>query len=165
MWCCIESRRPGVCGTAQCMSFWGSSFSTCMGARGSSNLFYCKKVFENESFQICRRHVCTREVCLGVHSVLSLRVAVCGACNRKETVEHAMQCFARLVRLLLGETAIAEKKLEFGLHGLEILGVRISRSGSSIWHCCSVLSARWISPCRRKGISAYPRRPRLKSGR
>ena len=47
------------------------------------------------------------------------------AAERKECVEHAMHCYARLVRLLLGSTAIAQKKLVFGLEGLDILGVEI----------------------------------------
>ena len=52
--------------------------------------------------------------------------------QRPEYLEHAMQCFARLARLLLGKTAIAEKKLEFGLTGLEVLGVCISMSTASV---------------------------------
>ena len=40
-------------------------------------------------------------------------------------MSHSMQIFARLVRLLLGETAIAEHKLECGLE-LVILGVKVS---------------------------------------
>ncbi len=38
-------------------------------------------------------------------------------------MEHSMNIFARLVRLLLGETAIAQQKLECG-HELVILGVQ-----------------------------------------
>ena len=38
------------------------------------------------------------------------------------TMEHAMQCFARLVRLLLGPEAIADRKLEYGKQ-LLVLGM------------------------------------------
>ena len=38
-------------------------------------------------------------------------------------MEHAMRCIARLIRLLLGPTAVAEKKLACG-KSLGILGVR-----------------------------------------
>ena len=44
--------------------------------------------------------------------------------ERPALVEHSMKCFARLVRLLLGQTAIAQRKLECGA-GLTILGVEI----------------------------------------
>ena len=50
---------------------------------------------------------------------------------RPETVEHAMQCVARLIRALLGESSIAGKKLAFGKCGLEVLRVdmRLSAIG------------------------------------
>ena len=41
------------------------------------------------------------------------------------TAEHAMQCFARLVRALLGGTALRAEKLDWGLE-LEVLGLRVS---------------------------------------
>ena len=44
-------------------------------------------------------------------------------------LEHSMQCFARLVRLLLGHSAIANKKLECG-KVLTILGVEIVMDGT-----------------------------------
>ena len=47
--------------------------------------------------------------------------------ERPGTMEHAMQCLARLVRLLLGATAIANRKLECGL-SLVVLGVQIKLS-------------------------------------
>ena len=47
--------------------------------------------------------------------------------EREETVEHAMQCFARLVRVLMGATAIADRKLECG-RTLCVLGVDLSLS-------------------------------------
>lgn len=43
--------------------------------------------------------------------------------ERPETAEHAMNVFARLVRLLLGQTAIAERKLEHG-SVLVVLGMQ-----------------------------------------
>ena len=48
-------------------------------------------------------------------------------CFRPESVEHAMQCFARLVRALLGDSAVADRKLDSG-NSLEILGVVLSCS-------------------------------------
>ena len=51
-----------------------------------------------------------------------------------DCTEHAMQCFARLVRCLLGPTAISEKKLESGMP-LTILGlvVHVTPSALSCW--------------------------------
>lgn len=46
------------------------------------------------------------------------------AAERAETVEHAMLCFARLVRAMLGPDAIAPGKLEFG-RSLSVLGVSV----------------------------------------
>ena len=39
-------------------------------------------------------------------------------------MEHALSCLARLIRILLGPLAVADKKLECG-HGLVVLGVRV----------------------------------------
>jgi len=44
------------------------------------------------------------------------------AAERLESMEHAMQCVARLVRLLLGPDSMDEKKLQFGAK-LDILGI------------------------------------------
>ena len=38
---------------------------------------------------------------------------------------HTMECFARLVRLLLGQDAMADRKLEFGKQ-LLVLGMQAS---------------------------------------
>ena len=46
------------------------------------------------------------------------------ACLQDDCVEHGMQCFAELVRLLLGTTAISDRKLGFG-NPLTILGMVI----------------------------------------
>ena len=46
------------------------------------------------------------------------------AAEKAEVAEHAMQCFARVVKALLGNSAIAEDKLECG-SSLEVLGVVI----------------------------------------
>ncbi len=48
---------------------------------------------------------------------------------RVETMEHAMTIFARLVRLLLGRSAIADRKLEFGCN-LTVLGMAVKCD----WH-------------------------------
>ena len=45
--------------------------------------------------------------------------------ERAECCQHAMLCFARLVRCVLGSCAIADKKLEWGMP-LTILGLSIS---------------------------------------
>ena len=42
-------------------------------------------------------------------------------------MEHALRCFARLVRVLLGASAVADDKCEFG-RGLVVLGVDIQMS-------------------------------------
>ena len=47
--------------------------------------------------------------------------------RREETAEHAMSCFVRLVRALLGESAIADEKCECG-PSLVILGVEFQLS-------------------------------------
>ena len=54
-------------------------------------------------------------------------VAYTSSWVRAETVDHALWCFARLVKLLLGDDAIAQKKLDFGPQ-LCILGVDIQMS-------------------------------------
>ena len=41
---------------------------------------------------------------------------------RKETMQHALECVARLIRVLLGPTAVAEDKLACGMK-LDVLGV------------------------------------------
>ena len=48
---------------------------------------------------------------------------------RAEVAEHSMMCFARLVRALLGEEAVAPRKLEAG-NPLVILGLRVTTSPS-----------------------------------
>ena len=42
-------------------------------------------------------------------------------------MQHALDCLARLIRLLLGQTAVAEKKLAGGAR-LDVLGVDIKMS-------------------------------------
>ena len=58
---------------------------------------------------------------------------ICALRVRPETLEHALNCTARLIRVLLGPTAVADKKLEFGKKRLDILGVtiKLSRRGFS----------------------------------
>ena len=48
---------------------------------------------------------------------------------RPECAEHAMQCMARLVRVILGKSAVAARKLEFG-PTLVALGIRITPCAS-----------------------------------
>ena len=47
--------------------------------------------------------------------------------DRLDTVEHGMQCFVRLVRLLLGPGSVADDKTAWGC-GLDVLGVDIEMS-------------------------------------
>ena len=47
--------------------------------------------------------------------------------ERTQTMRHSLQCLARLIRVLLGPTAVAEKKLAYGTK-LDILGVDIKMS-------------------------------------
>ena len=51
--------------------------------------------------------------------------------ERCETNEHAMTCFARLVRALLGQSAIAERKLECG-PSLVVLGMLVNPSPKGV---------------------------------
>jgi len=55
-------------------------------------------------------------------------------CGRPNAMKHALGCFARLVRLLLGPTALADQKMEFGLQ-IGILGVEM-RLSSAGFQCC-----------------------------
>lgn len=62
---------------------------------------------------------------------ISLVYVLCCACVlRPECAEHAMNCFGRLVKALLGDSAMSADKLGFGA-SIEILGVvlRLSASG------------------------------------
>ena len=47
--------------------------------------------------------------------------------ERRGSMAHAMQCFAELVRMLLGPGAIADGKLEYG-SSLVVLGVHVEAS-------------------------------------
>ena len=68
------------------------------------------------------------ERCVQMCVTLLHVVAQCVCCiRRKATMEHALQCLARLIRVLLGPTAVAEKKLACGAH-LDVLGVDIKMS-------------------------------------
>ena len=48
-------------------------------------------------------------------------------CRRVETMHHAMGCFARVIRALLGSAAVAADKLSCGAT-LPVLGIDISLS-------------------------------------
>ena len=52
---------------------------------------------------------------------------LCVIVHRKETILHGLQCFVRLIRVLLGRTAIADEKCECG-PSLVVLGVYIELS-------------------------------------
>ena len=63
-----------------------------------------------------------RGLCVAVSSVGAR--CVTGVLCRRAAMEHSMQIFARLVRVLLGESAICDHKLEFGSE-LVILGIKV----------------------------------------
>ena len=48
-----------------------------------------------------------------------------GECCRQATMKHAMNCLARLIRVLLGPKSVAESKLDYGAT-LVILGVEVA---------------------------------------
>lgn len=55
---------------------------------------------------------------------------------RPETTKHAMMCIARLVRALLGESAISARKLECG-PSLTVLGIDVCPGWCICsWACC-----------------------------
>ena len=51
--------------------------------------------------------------------------------TRQDTMEHAKQCFVRLLRLLLGESAVADNKVECGIK-VVVLGVEITAAAEGI---------------------------------
>ena len=51
--------------------------------------------------------------------------------ERAETMQHATQCIARLIRAVLGREAIEDRKLDFGL-SLVVLGVRCQLSAAGL---------------------------------
>ena len=53
------------------------------------------------------------------------------AVDRPQDVEHALSCFARLARAVLGEDALAHDKLEHGMP-LDILGLQFEASANGI---------------------------------
>ncbi len=70
---------------------------------------------------LCRRLLCCRKArCqhAPLHCAVLLRV-------RPGLMEHGLDTFVRLVRALLGSTAVAEAKKEFGL-AIVILGILVS---------------------------------------
>ena len=56
------------------------------------------------------------------------------AIDRAACAEHAMGCFARVVRALLGPNAVADRKMSFG-NPLPILGltVKAHAQAMSVW--------------------------------
>ncbi len=71
--------------------------------------------YVDDFFAIGRSVVCSA-------ACLLLGASLC-AC-RPDTIAHAMETFARLVRLLLGSSAISDQKLEYGCQ-LLILGMKV----------------------------------------
>ena len=57
--------------------------------------------------------------------------------GRKKTMEHALQCLARLIRVLLGPSAVPDKKLAFG-KSLGVLGVSACCASCALASFCDV---------------------------
>lgn len=88
-----------------------------LGAIARKLLFLPVSRYVDDYFAV-ERHVCFAQL-LGPALVRGLLRLV-----RPATMKHAMWCFARVVRLLLGSTAISERKLEFG-KCLNVLGMTV----------------------------------------
>ena len=99
-----------------CLSVWRDRISACMGASRSGYLQYSAQVAGHPSYEVCRRFLRG-----GQMRWLESAYYVAGFWVRPETIEHAMNCLARLIRLLLGDDAIAKEKMECGM-SLTILG-------------------------------------------
>ena len=70
------------------------------------------------------------------------------AAERKELMKHAMECFARLVRALLGFTAISERKLEYG-NSLVILGMKVEPCLAGVtFRLCPTRAEKWAKQLR-----------------
>ena len=69
--------------------------------------------------------------------------------DRAEVAEHAMNCFARIVRALLGHDSVNQKKLEWGMP-LSILGVDVSIHYDRItmWPTADKI-AKWLNVIRK----------------
>ena len=65
--------------------------------------------------------------------------------ERQETAEHAMQCFARIVRALISPSAIAASKLEWGSQ-LTILGMQVTPSAAGMrLKVCPIKATKWLT--------------------
>ena len=83
----------------------------------TSELHFC-------TCQFCGKIRSHAQSCLGRHflCVDSRYVDDYFACLQPECVEHGLACFAELVRLLLGKSAVSDRKLGFG-NPLCVLGL------------------------------------------
>ena len=73
--------------------------------------------------------------------------------ERPETLAHAVHCFSRLVKLLLGASAVAAHKIDFGAT-LVVLGIELRLS--AVGFCCrpAVMKVqKWIE-CIKKALAA-----------
>ena len=78
---------------------------------------------ENSVVQICGRLLCTREAS-ALTRPCEWALHICLVARRLCLMDHALQCFVRLIRAVLGHSSIADKKVEFGMK-LVILGVEV----------------------------------------
>ena len=77
------------------------------------------------------------------------------AAERKELMQHAMVCFARLVRAVLGQGAISERKLEYG-NSLVILGMLVEPCVAGVtFRLCPTRAKKWAQQLRDAIDSGY----------
>ena len=58
--------------------------------------------------------------------------------HRPETVKHALETFVRLIRAILGQDAVADRKVEYG-KDLVILGIKARNMVFTCFMYCSTL--------------------------
>ena len=124
----------GHCIEAHLVPLWCSGQRPCMGKDRRSCCPFGTRVPEAGHSAVCGRLLLPRKArasCQACCRPGPLGVPLCG---RPYAMKHALGCFARLVRLLLGPTALADQKMEFGLQ-IGILGVEM-RLSSAGFQCC-----------------------------
>ena len=82
-------------------------------------------------------------LCVMVGRLWDHLLVACIRLCRPETMEHGLQCLARLIRVLLGQTAVADNKLACG-RSLCVLGVSCCVF-KQCWFA-SVYVCRWTLP-------------------
>eukprot|EP00973_Karenia_brevis_P076995 10691955-Karenia_brevis.AAC.1 len=63
----------------------------------------------------------------------------------RQTVEHALQCVVRLIKVFLGSSSVSERKVAFNTEELCILGVDVAVSEKGFrFHPAASKVARWL---------------------